>query len=445
VCGVALLAALAGAMAAAEPPSTVNIHGQLIDNQGHAITGVRDYLVRFFDAPGGGAQLGGDLTGTVGLSAEGLFDIAVDLPAEVLASTQAWYELAVDSDGAPNGVDANDVFPERVKVESVPFALQAASVEHVDAPSISGGGVENAEFDTLDGVTAPIQDQLDLKANAADVYTKVEVDLSQGAQDTLIALKANSADVYTRTVADDLFVDVTGDTMTGALVVNGSFVEIGQAAAPSPVTDRLYNVAGGLLWNGARVDDGLPRTGAAYIIVTTTDDATANGANLLAAYAAAAALTPHGSPLSATNRAVVLLPPGRYDLGAGQLVMDEEYVDLVGLSTARENQHIHGSSNGPGTGVLRQTADDVRIENLSVECTQSTGTLFYSPDDPAAYFPDADRSNTRIRNVAFLADDAHAWTMRLGKWKIGDSSLFSLLLPPPFWPADRQRTNPAAH
>ena len=40
---------------------------------------------------------------------------------------------------------------------------------------------------------------------------------------------------------------------------------------------------------------------------------------------------------------------------------------MVGLSTARENQHIYGRPNHYGTGVLRQTADDVKIENLFID------------------------------------------------------------------------------
>ena len=72
-------------------------------------------------------------------------------------------------------------------------------------------------------------------------------------------------------------------------------------------------------------------TASAYVVVETTDNAVTNGTNLIAAYAAAKALTPNGQALGSDNRAVVLVPPGKYDLGMGQLDMDTQYIDLVGL------------------------------------------------------------------------------------------------------------------
>jgi hypothetical protein len=156
----------------------------------------------------------------------------------------------------------------------------------------------------------------------------------------------------------------------------------------------------------------------AYIIVETTDNAVTNGTNLIAAYTLTKALTPHGEALSITNRAALIVPPGRYNLGTSELVLDTEYVDLVGLSTARDNQYIYGTSNGPNTGVIRQTAQNVHIENLVVECTRSSGGTNWDNTDPAAYFPAASQAeshtNTIIRNCEFKADDNYAMCMRIG-------------------------------
>jgi len=156
---------------------------------------------------------------------------------------------------------------------------------------------------------------------------------------------------------------------------------------------------------------------SSYVVVKPTDNAVTNGTDLIAAYATAKALTPHGQPLGADNRAVVLVPPGKYDLGTGQLEMDTEFVDVAGLSTLRENQHICGRSNGYGTGVLRQTANDVKIENLFVELAD-TGLAISNNDDqdPAAYFPDTALGNTVVRNCLFKGDEGdpwHGWSMRL--------------------------------
>ena len=111
--------------------------------------------------------------------------------------------------------------------------------------------------------------------------------------------------------------------------------------------------------------EGILRLASSYIVVNVTPTSTAveNGNALLAAYAYAVdnLTSPNGEPRSETNRAVVLLPPGRYDLGENNLVMDEEYVDLVGLSTVRSNQHIIGETDGD-EGVITQKVEEVRIE-----------------------------------------------------------------------------------
>lgn len=61
-------------------------------------------------------------------------------------------------------------------------------------------------------------------------------------------------------------------------------------------------------------EGGIPLETANGIFVNVTSDAKTNGANLIAAYAKAKALTPNGSALSATNRACVIPLPGEYDL-----------------------------------------------------------------------------------------------------------------------------------
>lgn len=153
--------------------------------------------------------------------------------------------------------------------------------------------------------------------------------------------------------------------------------------------------------------------GAAYQVVEVTNDAAKNGQNLVAAYARVKLLTPHGQALSADNRAVVLVPPGRYDMGTGQLTMDTQFVDLVGLSTARDDQHIFGTANGQQTGVLRQTANDVRIENLLIDCTRSSGGVSVTGLDQCAYLPDDNLTATVVRNCRFKADDTNAFGMKL--------------------------------
>ncbi len=166
--------------------------------------------------------------------------------------------------------------------------------------------------------------------------------------------------------------------------------------------------------------------GEAYITVATTSDPVTNGLNLILAYNAAKTLMPHGAALSVTNRMTVIVPPGNYDLTTGSLTLDAEFVDLIGLSTARENQYIFGLSNGPNSGVLMQTASDVRIENIWVKCVY-TGAIGFSPNStaPSAYFPNSDLPNTVIRNCLFEGVNAFNITQYFGGLAMRTSITYS--------------------
>jgi len=343
---LAIFILLTVGLAHAQPPETVIIQGQLLDSGGAPIPGLRQYSVKFFDAESNGNQLGATTQDFVNITTEGLFAFPVLIPQAALGSADVWYELAVDSTPIPNGVDANDTFPNRIKVHSVPFARVAGEAMHMEVENIGDGSISTNEFSMLYGLTGNIQYQLGNKANTSDVYTQTDVDTSQAIQDADIAGK-------------------------------------------------------------------LPKTGPAYVIVDVTNDAVQNGANLLSAYAQAAALTPHGQALSPTNRAVVLVPPGNYDLSAAQLVLDTDYVDLVGLSTAREDQYLFATSDATSRGTVRQTASNVRMENLYLYYTKPSCCLTYTSTSSAAYFPDSDLSGTVLRNCTFGNND-YAWSMRTG-------------------------------
>jgi 3D (Asp-Asp-Asp) domain-containing protein len=332
----------------------------------------------------------------------------------------------------------------------VPYARVSGRVETVGVEQLAGGVVSTSEFTALDGVTGNIQAQLNTKANAADVYTKAQVDASQAAQDTVIAQKANIADVYTKAQVDasqaaqdtviaqkansaDVYTKSEVDTSQAAQdtviaqkaniadVYTKAQVDASQAAQDTVIAQKANSadvytkseVDTSQAAQDSEISQRFRRQGESYVIVEVTNNPATNATNLVAAYAAATALTPYGQALSATNRAVVLLPPGQYDLGVGALSMTAEYVDVVGMSTVARHQHVYGQSNGANTGVVMQTANDVRLENLWVECTLSSGGLNFDATDPAAYFPDSDRPLTEVRNCVFTADDANARSMRI--------------------------------
>jgi len=74
---------------------------------------------------------------------------------------------------------------------------------------------------------------------------------------------------------------------------------------------------------------------SAVEIVKHVGTAAGNGAALIAAYARAKLMTPNGAALSATNRALVLVPPGVYDVGTTRLEIDTDFVDVEGFGVCR--------------------------------------------------------------------------------------------------------------
>jgi parallel beta-helix repeat protein len=244
----------------------------------------------------------------------------------------------------------------------------------------------SGDADTVDGLEgADLEESADIAANAV-----------------AIAAEENRAQAAELTNATDIAAEAT--TARAAETTNAAAIA---AIDTSGITTNANNIA---TLNASAFIKG---SASAYVVVETTDNAVTNGTKLIAAYAAAKALTPHGQALGADNRAVVLVPPGKYDLGAGQLLMDTEYVDVAGLSTLRDNQYIYGTANGAGTGVLRQTADNVKIENLFVELGLTAFVLNGDDQDPAAYFPTTALGNAVVRNCLFKGDETSGWSMRL--------------------------------
>lgn len=180
---------------------------------------------------------------------------------------------------------------------------------------------------------------------------------------------------------------------------------------PSRSTDQLP-----ILRSGANFRALIPAYyNNAYILVPTSNDPVLNGVALLAAYDAAKALTPNGLALSSTNRAVVLLPPGRYDLVDDGLILDTNFVDVIGLSTSRRDAYITSAcADGDGFGTITHyaVAPDVVLANFTVNNTGGTRTDG-DGNDTAAYFVDDNAIQVRlIKNVEFLDNNGASWAMR---------------------------------
>ena len=109
------------------------------------------------------------------------------------------------------------------------------------------------------------------------------------------------------------------------------------------------------------------------------------------------------------------MPPAIYDLGTQSLTLDTQYIDIIGSTNERGKHHIKSNVATASRGVIRQTANDVKLINLKIENTGYYGVAFDSTD-AAAYFPDSNLNNTYVENVEFrgyrLVNLARSWSMR---------------------------------
>ena len=128
---------LSGARAV-PPPETINIQGALEAPGGGPVTGTHDYRIGFHDAAIGGAGLS-EVTGTVLFSGSGFFSIDVPPPTVIYSVSETWYELSIDV--GDDGLGPEDVFPDRVQIHSVPYALLSEESNNL-------GGTPAADFAT---------------------------------------------------------------------------------------------------------------------------------------------------------------------------------------------------------------------------------------------------------------------------------------------------------
>ncbi len=113
----------------------------------------------------------------------------------------------------------------------------------------------------------------------------------------------------------------------------------------------------------------------AVVLVADGADDTERGTNLATAYTAAKSLTPGGNALSASNRAAVLIPPGRYYRSV-KLSLDTNYVDLFTIVAATGSAYhlmlqcsveIYGDT---AETIVEQTATDVRVRGIASSAAQ---------------------------------------------------------------------------
>ncbi len=117
----------------------------------------------------------------------------------------------------------------------------------------------------------------------------------------------------------------------------------------------------------------IPYAGQNYRVVKASGDAVANGTALLAAFSAAQSLTPNGVALSNTNRAVVYLLAGTYNIGAFDLKLFE-FVDVIGIGAAQDIV-VTGVADGVFSA---QATNNYVLKNLSITNTAAGGSISHA-------------------------------------------------------------------
>jgi len=131
---------------------------------------------------------------------------------------------------------------------------------------------------------------------------------------------------------------------------------------------------GSPIWESRPNIPGYPSD--AIVVVQHGSSFSENATYLSTAYGNAKSLTPGGQVLSATNRALVIVPTGSYNFSA-TLEIDTDFVDFIGQGIAgrngtvddvdsiiKPNSRIYGNFND---NLVEITARDVRISNIHFE------------------------------------------------------------------------------
>lgn len=118
-------------------PNSISISGYLANTGDVPVAGNFAFRVTFYATQTTTTQLG--FTNGMTDVRSGIFDLAVEPPEALLTLNEAWYTLAIDTNS--NGVDANDMFADRFKISSVPFALATKPVDYFAPYTINSTGM----------------------------------------------------------------------------------------------------------------------------------------------------------------------------------------------------------------------------------------------------------------------------------------------------------------
>jgi microcystin-dependent protein/subtilisin-like proprotein convertase family protein len=362
---VVLLVGLAALEARAAVPEVVSFQGRLRDSGGEAVAD-GDYGVTFriYDAQAAPTSIWDD-TVTV-TTTDGFFSVLLGADTKALGlafDVPYWLGVEVDSDG--------EMTP-RFRLAAAPYAITAKHAETAgDAASLGGAQVGTADgdivavqpsgtlpaldgsfltgvdADTVDGIHASATAEAD-KLLALDTAAKLPADIT-GDADTVDG--AHAADLAQAGHAHDAdYVNATGDTMVGALVVPAD----GLAAGTSQLV-----LAGGNVGIGTASPAELLHVAGDAEIDSTLTVRTMTGGSASVAFemdgATTSAATPIGIPDADLNGVTdtITLP----DVGVVEAFAVSVHVtgstDIselrIELTDPLSNVHVLHDSSGTGT------------------------------------------------------------------------------------------------
>ena len=82
-----------------------------------------------------------------------------------------------------------------------------------------------------------------------------------------------------------------------------------------------------------------------------------------------------------------MLDPGVYDLGTDSLILDAEFIDIVGKSGSFNDVLITSDVSVAYGATVQHQANDAVIKNVTIRNTQTAHANNTDSSDPAAYCP----------------------------------------------------------
>ena len=296
---------------------------------------------------------------TAALNLQNLFN-----QPQVIETTGAGTTLRLTQRGTGDAIRVED----DTTPDSTSFIVGSDGTVGIGLSSLSG---INTKLTVVGNISATgiIYSSLGNSANWDSVYTTVNsnsadwdstytnqtnyLPLSGGTiTGNLIAssLEINPQNLFTTLYVNEGKVGINTETPNVELTVNGSISS----------NNTIYDFIGNSnQWNSVYTS---VNTNSSFYLKTSTASViiAKSGDDLMAKYAETVALTPNGSEKSSINRASLVILPGSYSISS-ELVIDTEFVDIIGLGAQTQKPAIYVNDN-----TLNVTANDVRISGISV-------------------------------------------------------------------------------